>query len=102
VRYTFHDTWPLAVTFTHIGATLRAELAMRTTGPDAQVHPSTAFVFGNDCGERVVSIRTLPARRSGSDGIGGRIDRRVAQRGRGQRPRHVNGERRRSAERVSV
>jgi integrase len=33
-----------------IGATLRAELAMRTTGPDGQVHPSTAFVFGNDCG----------------------------------------------------
>jgi integrase len=51
-----------------IGATLRAELAMRTTGPDGQVHPSTAFVFGNDCGERVVSIRTawtLACRRAG-------------------------------------
>lgn len=41
---------------------------MRTTGPDGQVHPSTAFVFGNACGERVVSIRTawtLACRRAG-------------------------------------
>ncbi len=41
-----------------IGPTLRAELAMRTTGPDGQTLAPSAFVFGNGCGERVVSIRT--------------------------------------------
>lgn len=55
-----------------IGPKLRAELAMRTTGPDGKVHPSTAFVFGNDCGERVVSIRTawaLTCKRAGIVGL---------------------------------
>ena len=51
-----------------IGATLRAELAIRTTGPDGQVHPSTALSSATTAAERVVSIRTawtLACKRAG-------------------------------------
>jgi integrase len=40
-----------------IGPRLRAELEMRRHGPDGKEHPSNAYVFGNETGERVTSIR---------------------------------------------
>jgi integrase len=36
---------------------LRAVLALRQHAPDGRLHPPEAFVFGNECGERVRSIR---------------------------------------------
>jgi integrase len=36
---------------------LRAVLELRKHAPDGRRHPSSAFVFGNECGERVRSIR---------------------------------------------
>jgi integrase len=41
-----------------IGPRLRAELTMRRHGPDGTEHGAGAYVFGNECGERVTSIRT--------------------------------------------
>lgn len=40
-----------------IGPRLRAELEMRRHAPDGQEHPTEAFVFGNEAGEQVRSIR---------------------------------------------
>lgn len=36
-----------------IGSRLRAELAMRRHAPDGREHPPDAYVFGNECGERI-------------------------------------------------
>lgn len=55
-----------------ISARLKAELAMRLTGPDGQEHGPDAYVFGNECGERVVSIRTAwehTCKRAGISGL---------------------------------
>ena len=41
-----------------IGGRLRAELSMRRHAPDGEPHPPTAYVFGNEVGERATSIRT--------------------------------------------
>jgi integrase len=41
-----------------IGPRLRAELAMRMHGPDGKEHLADAYVFGNECGDQVTSIRT--------------------------------------------
>ncbi len=41
-----------------VSVRLRAELAMRRHGPDGTEHNPDAYVFGNESGERVVSIRT--------------------------------------------
>jgi integrase len=41
-----------------ISARLRAELEMRRHAPDGKEHPREAFVFGNDVGEQVKSVRT--------------------------------------------
>jgi integrase len=40
-----------------VGPRLRAELAMRRHAPDGKAHAPTAYVFGNDVGERITSIR---------------------------------------------
>lgn len=40
-----------------IGPRLRAELAMRRHAPDGREHPPTAYVFGNEVGERVQTVR---------------------------------------------
>jgi integrase len=40
-----------------IGSDLRAVLSLRRHAPDGQEHARTAFVFGNDAGEQVKSIR---------------------------------------------
>jgi integrase len=42
-----------------IGPRLRAELEMRRTAPDGKDHDPAAHVFGDECGGRVPSIRTL-------------------------------------------
>lgn len=41
-----------------ISSALRAVLELRRHAPDGTEHPQTAYVFGNECGEPVVSIRT--------------------------------------------
>jgi integrase len=41
-----------------IGPRLRAELVMRIHGPDGKDHLPEAYVFGDECGEQVTSIRT--------------------------------------------
>lgn len=41
-----------------ISARLRAELEMRRHGPDGKEHGANAYVFGNEVGERVTSVRT--------------------------------------------
>ena len=41
-----------------VGANLLAVLNMRQHAPDGTDHPPAACVFGNECGERVTSIRT--------------------------------------------
>jgi len=54
---------PGAKTKTHearvlpIGPRLRAELVMRRHGPDGEPHALSAYVFGNDVGERVGSVK---------------------------------------------
>lgn len=40
-----------------IGPRLRAELEMRRHAPDGREHPPSAYVFGNETGERVAGIR---------------------------------------------
>jgi integrase len=40
-----------------VGQRVRAELEMRRHAVDGTEHPATAFVFGNECGERVRSVR---------------------------------------------
>jgi integrase len=40
-----------------IGPRLRAELGMRRHGPDGKEHQPSAYVFGNEVGERVKDIR---------------------------------------------
>lgn len=40
-----------------IGPRLRAELDMRRHGADGEDHPPTAYIFGNEAGEQVSSIR---------------------------------------------
>jgi integrase len=40
-----------------VGPRLRAELAMRQHAPDGSEDPGTAFVFGNECGEPIESIK---------------------------------------------
>jgi integrase len=55
-----------------IGSRLRAELEMRKHGPDGKEHAPDAFVFGNDCGEQVASIKTAwraTCRRAGIAGL---------------------------------
>ena len=55
-----------------IGPRLRAELAMRVHGPDGKEHRADAYVFGNECGEQVTSIRTawtLTCQRAGIRGL---------------------------------
>lgn len=41
-----------------VGTRLRAELEMRRHGPDGKEHAADAYVFGNDVGEQVASIKT--------------------------------------------
>lgn len=41
-----------------VGAKLRAILEMRQHDPAGELHKPTAFVFGNDVGEEVTSVRT--------------------------------------------
>jgi integrase len=41
-----------------VGPNLRAVLELRRHAPDGTEHPSTAYVFGNEVGEQVKSIRT--------------------------------------------
>jgi integrase len=41
-----------------IGPRLRAELTFRQLAPDGTIHPASAFVFGNECGERIESSKT--------------------------------------------
>lgn len=55
-----------------VGARLRAVLAMRRTDPAGQDFPPTAFVFGNEVGERIGSIKTAwvaTCRRAGISGL---------------------------------
>lgn len=40
-----------------IGPRLRAELDMRRQAPDGKDHPSTKYVFGDDCGDQIGSVR---------------------------------------------
>jgi integrase len=40
-----------------IGPRLRAELVMRRHAPDGQPHPPSAYVFGNEVGERVTDVK---------------------------------------------
>jgi integrase len=40
-----------------IGPRLGAELAMRQQGPDGKDHPPTAYVFGDETGDRVGSVK---------------------------------------------
>ncbi|MGH9239868.1 MAG: tyrosine-type recombinase/integrase [Vicinamibacterales bacterium] len=40
-----------------IGPRLRAELEMRRHAPDGKEHKATAYIFGNDTGEQIGSIR---------------------------------------------
>jgi hypothetical protein len=41
-----------------VGPNLRSALELRRHAPDGTEHPSTAYVFGNEVGEPVKSIRT--------------------------------------------
>ena len=41
-----------------ISSRLKAELAMRRHAPDGAEHGPDAYVFGNECGEQVTSVRT--------------------------------------------
>jgi integrase len=41
-----------------ITSRMRSVLEMRRQAPDGREHPATAFVFGNEVGERVTSVRT--------------------------------------------
>ena len=51
---------------------LRAVLELLRQGPDGKDHGPAAYVFGNECGERLVSIRTawnLTCQRAGIQGL---------------------------------
>lgn len=52
-----------------IGPRLRAELSMRRHAPDGTEHPSTAYVFGNEVGEQVTSVRVAWDRACEAAGI---------------------------------
>lgn len=55
-----------------ISSRLAAVLAMRRTGPDGIDAPSPSYVFGNECGERIRSIKTawkLTCQRAGIVGL---------------------------------
>jgi integrase len=55
-----------------IGPRLRAELEMRRHGPDGKELGVNAYIFGNEVGERVTSIRTaweLTCKRAGITGL---------------------------------
>lgn len=55
-----------------VSANLRAALDLRKHGPDGKEHPPAAYVFGNDVGEPVKSIRTaweLTCERAGITGL---------------------------------
>ena len=55
-----------------ISTRLKAVLEMRQDAPDGKRHPANAYVFGNDVGERVKSIKTawrLTCRRAGIAGL---------------------------------
>ncbi len=55
-----------------VGPRLRAELAMRQHAPDGKDLPGTAYVFGNEVGERIDSAKTAwnaTCRRAGIDGL---------------------------------
>jgi integrase len=55
-----------------IGTRLRAELEMRRTGPDGKDHAADKFVFGNEVGEQIGSIKTAwraTCRRAGIRGL---------------------------------
>jgi integrase len=54
-----------------VGPRLRAELAMRRHAPDGTAHPDTAYIFGNDVGEPVASIRTAWEKTCAAAGITG-------------------------------
>jgi integrase len=41
-----------------VGPRLRAELDMRRLAPDGRKHPATAFVFGDEAGDRILSVKT--------------------------------------------
>ena len=41
-----------------VGQRLAAVLEMRLTGPDGETHKPTAFVFGDACGYRILSVKT--------------------------------------------
>ena len=42
-----------------ISTRLAPVLAMRRSGPDGRPHPPTAYVFGNEVGQRVTSVRRI-------------------------------------------
>jgi integrase len=55
-----------------VGARLRAVLAMRRTDPAGHDFPPTAYVFGNEVGERIGSVKTAwvaTCRRAGISGL---------------------------------
>lgn len=55
-----------------VGPRLRAVLEMRKHAPNGTNHPPNAYVFGNECGEAVTSIRTaweLTCRRADIHGL---------------------------------
>jgi len=55
-----------------ISRRLAAVLEMRRHGPDGQALPTMAYVFGNECGEQVKSVRTawrLTCQRAGIVGL---------------------------------
>lgn len=55
-----------------VGSSLRAVLELRRHGPDGVVHELSAYVFGNEVGEQVTSIRTaweLTCKRAGVEGL---------------------------------
>jgi integrase len=54
-----------------VSSRLRAELAMRRHAPDGTQHGPDGYVFGNECGERVTSIRTAWAKTCKRAGING-------------------------------
>jgi integrase len=41
-----------------ISSRLRAILEMRRNGPDGEPHPPEAYVFGNEIGQRVITVKT--------------------------------------------
>ena len=55
-----------------ISPRLKLILEMRRTAADGEEHPPTAFVFGNECGEQVKTIKTawrLTCKRAGITGL---------------------------------